>query len=140
MYYLDTSIIAAYYCPEPLSDKAESFLTANNQLAISSLTELEIFSAISRKVREGNLNKKSAGRILAAFFSHLDNQLYIVIPVESRHYRLARDWIGLLNNSLRSLDALHLAIASMEGRSIVTSDHGLARSAGTLGIDVFLLR
>ena len=99
-----------------------------------------MFSAISRKVREGNLNKKSAGRILAAFLSHLDNQLYIVIPVERRHYRLARDWIGLLNNSLRSLDALHLAVASMEDRFIVTSDHGLARSAGAWGRGVSLVR
>jgi hypothetical protein len=140
MYYLDTSVIAAYYCPEPLSDKAEPFLIADNRPAISSLTELELFSAISRKVREGNLNKQSAGRILAAFLSHLDNQLYIVIPVDGRHYRLARDWIGLLNNSLRSLDALHLAVTSIEDRSIVTSDHGLARSARALGVNAVLLK
>jgi uncharacterized protein len=140
MFYLDTSIIAAYYCPEPLSDKAESFLASNSQLAISNLTELEMFSAISRKVREGNLNKNSATRILATFLSHLDNQFYTLVSVDSRHYRLARDWIGLLNNPLRSLDALHLASASIEGRSIVTSDHGLAKSAGMLGVAVILLK
>jgi uncharacterized protein len=102
MFYLDTSIIAAYCRREPLSDKAESFLASNSQLAISNLTELEMFSVISRKVREGNLNKNSATRILATFLSHLNNQFYTLVSVDSRHYRLARDWIGLLNNSLRS--------------------------------------
>jgi len=140
MFYLDTSVIAAYYCPEPLSDRVESFLTAHGRPAISNLTELEMFSAISRKVREGSLKKKDATRVLAAFLTHLNNRFYAMVSIDDRHYRLARDWIGLLNNSLRSLDALHLAVASIEGRSIVTSDHGLARSAGSLGVNVILLK
>lgn len=140
MFYIDTNIIAAYYCPEPLSDKAESFLTANSQSAISDLTELELFSAVSRKVREGHLHKRHAAKIFAAFLSHLENRFYTVLPIDNRHYRLARNWIGLLNNSLRNLDALHLAVASFEGSTIVTSDHGLAKSAGILGIKVFLVK
>ncbi|NWF56378.1 MAG: PIN domain-containing protein [Syntrophaceae bacterium] len=43
MVYVDTSVIVAYYCPEPLSEAAEAFLTAHSRPAISSLTELEFF-------------------------------------------------------------------------------------------------
>jgi len=53
MYYIDTSVLAAYYCPEPLSDKAEEFILASGTPVITDLTRLELFSAISRKVREG---------------------------------------------------------------------------------------
>jgi len=41
--------------------------------------------------------------------------------------------------SLRTLDALHLAIASSEGFSIVTTDKGLSKSAKGLGLDSILL-
>jgi predicted nucleic acid-binding protein len=39
MYYIDTSVIVAYYCPEALSDKAEDFLSKIDRPNISSLTE-----------------------------------------------------------------------------------------------------
>lgn len=70
-YYLDTSVIAAYYCPEPLSDRAEDFLTSHAHPGISLLTELELFSALSRKVREGGLDQSGAGRVAARILSHL---------------------------------------------------------------------
>jgi uncharacterized protein len=133
-YYLDTSVVAAYYCPEPLSEKVESFLTLSDQFVISSLTEVEMFSAVARKVRERNLSHSDASRILATFLGHLEGQLYGRVPLTDLHYRLARDWIGLMNNSLRTLDALHLAVASSEAITVVTADHGLAKSARFLGL------
>ena len=134
MFYLDTSIVAAYYCPEPLSEQVETFLMTNSQMAISSLTEVEMFSAVARKVRERNLDKNDAMRIHATFLAHLDNQFYTLVPLADHHYRLARDWIGLLNNTLRTLDALHLAVAASEGITVVTADQSLAKSARVLGL------
>ena len=134
MFYLDTSVIAAYYCPEPLSSKAEKFITTHAQPAISSLTGLELFSAISRKIREGSLDHKNGSKITAKFLSHLDNFFYSILSIEAHHYRLARDWIGQFLTPLRSLDALHLAVASMEGKTIVTSDAGLAKSAEIISV------
>ena len=43
MYYIDTSVLAAYYCPEALSDKAEEVITSEAIPVISQLTRLEIF-------------------------------------------------------------------------------------------------
>jgi hypothetical protein len=74
MYYIDTSIIVAYYYPEPLSEKVDAFLSTQVRPSISALTELEFFSAISKKVREGALDIKDATRIKAKFLSHIDNK------------------------------------------------------------------
>jgi predicted nucleic acid-binding protein len=139
MFYVDTSLLAAYYCPEALSEKAEIFLTTHSPLSISTLTELEMFSAVSRKVRGKELNRTTASRILAKFFSHLEGRFYTCLSVETQNVRLARDWIGQFNTSLKSLDALHLAVASLEGLTVVTADRNLADSAKILAIDVMLI-
>jgi predicted nucleic acid-binding protein len=139
MVYIDTSVLVAYYCPEPLSEKAEAFLTAHVQPAISALTELELFSAISRKVREKGMDHKDAGRVMARFVAHQVNHYYTYLSVEAHHFRLARDWIGMFKVNLRSLDALHLAVASSEGLAVVTTDQSLSKSAKALGLNAMLL-
>ena len=140
MFYVDTSLLVAYYCPEPMSEKAEIFLTSHSPLIISTLTELEMFSAVSRKVRGRDLNRPAARRILAKFLSHLDGHFFACLSVATHHLRLARDWIGQFNTSLRSLDAVHLAIASLEGLTMITADRDLAVSAKILSLDVTLIK
>ena len=139
MFYVDTSLLAAYYTLEPLSDKVEEFLRTQDRPAISNLTELELFSALSRKVREKRIKPVDAGQVGARFLAHLESELFTRVPVETGHYRLARDWLGLFNTSLRSLDALHLAVASIEGLTVATADVGLAKATRALGLDVLLL-
>lgn len=139
MFYVDTTVLVAYYCPEPLSEKAEAFITAHTRPAISNLSELELFSAISRKIREGGLDRADGSRIVAKFLSHLDDLFYTKLIIEPHHYRLARDWIGQFTTSLRSLDAIHLAVASSEGVTLITTDEGLAKSAASLAVDAVLL-
>jgi predicted nucleic acid-binding protein len=139
MFYVDTSVLAAYYCPEPLSEKVEAYMINHNQPTISNLTEVELCSAISRKVREGGMNKNDAGHIITKFLYHLDEGFYIKLPIESRHYRLAREWIRQLNTTLRTLDALHLAVASSKGLKVITADESFSKSAEILSLDVIVL-
>ena len=47
MYYIDTSVLVAYYCPEALSEQVQDFLSEQVKPAISTLTEVELFSAIA---------------------------------------------------------------------------------------------
>ena len=70
--YIDTSVLVAYFCPEPLSEKAEEFLIGHPQPGISALSEVELFSAVSRKVREGGISRKDGGRVIARFVAHVD--------------------------------------------------------------------
>jgi uncharacterized protein len=52
---------------------------------------------------------------------------------------LAQDWIRRFDTPLRTLDALHLAIASAQGILLITADRGLAGSAEAFGVEVELL-
>jgi len=137
--YLDTSVLAAYYCPEPLSDEAESIVRASRTPAICDLTEVELFSALSRKVRTRELDATEAERIATKFLTHLEDNLYKRFALERRHYLLARDWLGRFSLPIRTLDALHLAVATSEALRLVTADRGFARSAEALGIDMVLV-
>jgi predicted nucleic acid-binding protein len=139
MVYIDTSVLVAYYCPEPLSEKAEKLLISYLKPAISSLTEVEFFSAVSGKVRKKEINSKDAGRVTARFLAHMDADNYTYIPIERHHYRLARDWIGMFKIELRTLDAIHLAVASSEALTLLTSDQRLFKSARILAQDATLL-
>jgi len=137
--YLDTSVLAAYYCPEPLSDEAESIVRSSRSPAICDLTEVELLSALSRKVRTRKLDATEAERIATKFLTHLEDNLYKRFALERRHYLLARDWLGRFNLPLRTLDALHLAVATSEELRLVTADRAFARSAEALGIDMVLV-
>lgn len=134
MYYIDTSILVAYYCPETLSEQVQSFLAEQFKPAISDLTDVELFSAVAKKVRMGELSSLDGNRILSKFLSHLDGGLFTIISLESQHWRIARGWIGLFSTSLRTLDALHLAIASAGDFTLVTSDQRLLQAADKLAV------
>lgn len=140
MIYADTSVLVAYYCPEPRSEKAEAFLMAHTQPVISTLTEVEFFSALSKKVREKGIGRKDGDRVIARFLAHVNNHYYTCLDVETQHFRLARDWIGMFKVGLRSLDAIHLAVASLNGLTLVTSDEQLFKSAKSMDHDAIFLK
>jgi predicted nucleic acid-binding protein len=139
MYYIDTSVLAAYYCPEPFSDVAEDYLLSERRPAVSQLTEVELASAVSRKVRVKELPEKDGLRILDAFQSHIDALMYTYLILDSRHYQLARSWISRFSTPLRTLDALHLAVSATSDLELITADNRLAESASRLGIKAKLI-
>ena len=132
-------MLAAYYCPEPLSRQVQDILGQQVKPALSVLAEVEFFSAVARKVRMEELEMADGNRIIAKFQSHLDGGLFTVISVQNHHWRLARGWIGLFNTPLRTLDALHLAIASAGDLELITSDKHLYQSAEILGVTAGLV-
>lgn len=134
MIYLDTSVLVAYYYPEPLSETVQELVRVQRQPAISSLNEVELMSALSRKIREGGLSMTDGERIAALFDQHVEDSLYQRILVSEQHYKAARAWLRDFKTSLRSLDALHLAVAAAANLQLVTADKVLASSATTLGI------
>jgi predicted nucleic acid-binding protein len=139
MIYLDTSVIVAYYCPEALSRHVQDLLREQVKPALSFLTEVEFTSAVAKKVRQNELGSVDGNRILAKFTSHADTGLFQIIPVKKHHYQLAKSWIGLLTTPLRTLDALHLAIASSEELQLVTSDRSFFQAAEMLDVEARLI-
>jgi len=138
--YLDTSVVVAYYCPEPLSHRAERLIRALYRPSVSDLTEVEFRSALSRKVRVGELDVMGATRIVSAFSTHLEEGLYTRVSLERRHHQMAGEWLGRFALVLRTLDALHLAVAASGGFGLATADAALAQSAKTLGIETHWMR
>jgi len=134
MVYIDTSVLVSYYCPEPLSEAAERIILRSDKPSLSALTEVELASALSRKMREKEISQVDANRVITKFQSHLDQFLFKRIPLEREHYSLAFNWLIQLSIPLKTLDALHLAVAAGNNLQVITADRQLARSAQKLGL------
>jgi len=140
MLYLDTSVLVAYYCPEPLSDAVEKEMLKVSNPGISALTEVEFVSAIGRKLREKTLSGEDANRLLNKFQAHLNESLYKRFLIDNKHYRLAFNWLSRLDIPMRTLDALHLAVVAESNLKLVTADKQLSRAARKLGVPFKLIR
>ncbi|NDJ17459.1 type II toxin-antitoxin system VapC family toxin [Myxacorys almedinensis] len=141
MIYLDTSVLAPLYWAETLSDAVEELLSSKDaELAISQLVEVEFVSALSRRVRMGEVAQGEARVIVQQFQADLEAGFYTQLALEPIHYTMARDWIHQFNTPLRTLDGLHLAIAVAHNIPLVTADEGLVESAEAVGAEVQILR
>ena len=134
MPYFDTSVIVAYYCPEPLSAAAERFLRRRGPPAISWLTQVEFASAVARKVREGAIERGDAGRVVERFHMHIAEGAFAVHALTAACYGTAFHWLRSLTTDLRTLDALHLAVAAEMREEVVTADARMAAAAKVLRI------
>jgi uncharacterized protein len=137
--YIDTSVLVAYYCPEPLSTKAQEAITKARQPQISLLVDLELRSAFGVKVRAGELSHHAAGRAMNLFQKHMADNCYGIVPIDATHFQIARDWISTFASPLRAADALHLAAAFANELTLLTADKALAKSAERFGVRCELL-
>ncbi len=134
MHYLDTSVLAAYYHPEPRSAQVQQVLRDLHGPTISPLVKLELHSALAIKVRRGDLAPSQAGQIVSLFHLHVGSHLYRIVPIGPREYERAQSWIGAFRSPLRTLDGLHLATAYANQLTLVTADRALAESAAEFGV------
>lgn len=137
-YYIDTSILVAYYCPEHFSHKAEEIIS-KNECIISSLSTLEFASALSQKVQLKVLKQELAFRIFHLFEDHVRQNIFQVQAIQSKHFLTAAAWLKNFNTKLRALDSLHAALCFTESFLLVTSDKILAKESKALGIKLKLI-
>ena len=127
--YIDTSILGAYYCPEPGSKAAESALLRVKGPVISVLSEVEFYSLVSKKQRLKELSERQAREILDLFGNHVAEGFYRRVALATEHYLKARQLVRMSAVTLHTLDALHLAVAVTEALPLLTSDAVLAEAA-----------
>lgn len=139
MFYLDTSVVVAYYVPEALSAQVQAKFGSFTAPAISHLVQLELFAAVSARVRAGNLKRMHAEQVVQQFQHHIEGGWYTSLPLSPAHYRWARDFLSHFDLPLKAPDSLHLAVAAAEGLSLLTADQQLARNAQALGVPVELI-
>jgi Predicted nucleic acid-binding protein, contains PIN domain len=134
--YLDTSALVKLYVLEPESAQVDRALRGRDDLLVSDLAVTELASALGRRCREGVLDATLAARIYQRLLADLADDLFRRVELIAEVQREAERF--LLSSALvplRSLDALHLALAaSGHAMTIYTFDRNLARAAGTIGL------
>ena len=127
--YIHTSVLGAYYCPEPLSAAAEASIRQIRYPVISLLSEVEFCSLFSRKRRLKELTERQMGAVLDLFGTHVAEGFYRRVALTTEHFLNARRLIASAQSSLCTLDGLHLAAALAENLPLLTADKVLAKEA-----------
>jgi hypothetical protein len=136
--YLDTSALAKWYLNEPFSEKFEAFVQKQTTAAISRLTVVEFRCLLARRRRAREITKAVESRVYESFEKDIGAGFLQVCPVADEHLIAALDLITRLGrHALRTLDALHLAIAKGNNcRLLATADKTMARAGKAVGLDV----
>lgn len=135
--YIDTSCLIPYYFDETLSSKVQDFFESDHNFLISELSKVEFYSAARKKVRIGHATESEVRKVFRIFDSHIHQELYSIIKLDGMHFDEASNIIRSTENSLRSLDALHLGIAYSENFSVFSYDAIFNQTATEFGISVY---
>lgn len=136
--YVDTSALAKWYVNEPRSEDFVTFIQQQSSAAISRLTVLEFRCLLARRRRSQEIDRPLERRIFATFEKDIREGILFVHPLEDHHALAALDLIRRLKgHPLRTLDALHLAIAlDSKCSNVATADRVFADAAATLGFEI----
>ena len=140
MIYLDTSAAVPMFVPEPASPAIEAwFGSCTEPLVSSDWIVTEFCSALSIKVRKGEISARQAQAAWKDFDAFCNSGLRL-LPVSRKAFAEAAGMARKAASSLRSGDALHLAMALEAGASgIATADEMLAKNAKANGLAVSLI-
>jgi uncharacterized protein len=136
--YIDTSALAKWYLNEPQSENFENFIARQTSAAIGRLTLVEFRCLLARRRRAGEITKSIEAKVYDTFADDIRAGVFAVHPLHDDHALAAVRLITRLNNHpLRTLDALHLAIAlELEAQTLATADRIMASAGKDLGFDV----
>lgn len=133
--YFDTSAFIKFYSPEIGSNEVEKEILSSEKIIVSEILKVEVASALSRKVRDGELSKEQQGSIWSALLSDLSTPQIWVFPASSDQVFVATEIMNIFGavHNLRTLDSLQLAAAQMAGTDVfICSDKRLGQVAESL--------
>lgn len=136
--YFDTSALAKWYLNEERSDDVARFIVSRGAVDISDLVAVEFRCLLARRRRNKELTRDVERRVATAFERDQEHGFLVRHPVPSSAFREATRLIEALPSApLRTLDALHLAVAMDIGaKEIATADRVMADAAKRLGLTV----
>ncbi len=134
--YVDSSALAKLYVSER-GTEGVGRIAAVHPLAASSVTYVEVRSALARRAREGELTREEVRHAAARLDAHW--QVIAVVPSDDRLFRVAADLCD--RRPLRAGDAIQLASALAlrnQGAEVtfVCADRQLLAAAAAEGLGV----
>ncbi len=138
--YLDTSLLVAALTNEAETERMQAWLAAQaaDELVISDWVVTEFSSALSIKLRTGQIEPRHRADALATFMS-LILVSFTLLPVTGLQFRTAARFADQYALGLRAGDALHLAICADHGATMCTLDRRLSEAAAALGVKTLSL-
>lgn len=136
MFYIDTSVWVSAITEEPKSGNVwlwfEKF--AAEKFAISDWVVTEFSSALSVKIRTGQITMEQRASALREFSATVNDSLQI-LPIRSGHFQSAALFADNHLTGLRAADALHVAVAADYGAIICSLDSTMTKAASLLGLE-----
>jgi predicted nucleic acid-binding protein len=135
MIYVDTSVIVSALTSEQATSVSQRWLWTHppGEIGISDWTVTEFSAALSVKVRVGTLKPEARVSVLAEF-ARISAAYFLLLEITNAIFQRAARLCDRVESGLRASDALHLAVAELQGLAICTLDGRLARVAETLGV------
>ncbi|MEW6326527.1 MAG: type II toxin-antitoxin system VapC family toxin [Thermodesulfobacteriota bacterium] len=141
--FVDTSSLVKFYYPEPDSDRIETLLLQAERIYITNLSIVEMASALSKKVRTGDLRKEQETVLWNTFLDDLQTGQMEVVTLDDRDYFKAADLIREFGGryGIKTLDSLQLSAAhGLHNAEFLCSDKTLNQVASKMGIKLATVR
>ena len=140
MLYLDTSLLVVALTNEAETRRMQTWLGQQpaEDLAISDWVATEFSSALSIKLRTGQIGAGDRAEALATF-ARLAMDSFTVVPVSKLQFLMAARFADQYALGLRAGDALLLAICADHGATLCTLDRRLSDAGSALGAKTMLL-
>jgi uncharacterized protein len=136
--YVDTSALAKWCLPEPGTEAFVEFIRQQSDAVISRLASGELCCLLARRRRAGDITAQYERDAWSTFEDDLRAGHLHVEALADSHAVQAYALLKQLDDiPLRTLDALHLAIAQSVGAGVLaTADVAMGRAAEALGLTV----
>ncbi len=138
MIYFDAAYITKCYVAEPGSEEVLELAQSHPGRACAIHGRAEFFSAIRRHVREANLPRPEAEKVLRQFLLDEAADLWSFLPLHRGVVEAACVHLSALPDAVpcRAADALHLMCAMRNGfQAIYSNDRHLLAAAPHFGIE-----